>query len=71
MVLRPTRTVAPSAVRTATRSAVPTAARADTAAAARDTPAATRPITMSTWWLVRLPVAHQVAKCSQLSITRS
>ena len=69
IVRRPTRTVVPRAVRTAIRSAVPAAARADSAATARDAAEATRPITMSTWRLVRSPVAHQVAKCSQLSPT--
>jgi len=51
------------------RSATPTAPRAEKAAAARPIMADTRVITRSTCRLARLPVAHQVAKCSQLSTT--
>lgn len=64
-VPRPARSVAPAAVRKTT----PPAARADTAAAIRAAALPTRPATRSTWRLALRPVAHQVAKCSQLSTT--
>jgi hypothetical protein len=63
--LNPSRTVVPVSVRTATRPPAP----ADNAAATRAAAAPTRVATRSICRLARRPVAHQVAKCSQLATT--
>jgi hypothetical protein len=64
----PSRTVVPTADRMAIRDIDPAAARAEAAAAPRAATAATRAVTISTCRLERSPVAHQVVKCSQLSM---
>ena len=69
-IFMPTRMVVPTAVRTATVSAAVRASeRVEAAAVTRATAPQKRESTISTWRLVRSPVAHQLAKCSQLSAT--